>query len=110
DYILRLPDSTFPGSEEYIFKHNREREAIQKRTRPTAAKRYHQGIADWMDHQKALRTGEEFIAMLAEHREKAGDALRGGLAYLEADGLHPQPYSPAHVAEGYTEGPHTLRH
>jgi len=26
DYLLRLPDSTFPGDEEYVFKHNLERE------------------------------------------------------------------------------------
>ena len=41
DYILKLPDSSFPGSVEYGFKHNREREAIQKRTRASALKRHH---------------------------------------------------------------------
>ena len=30
DYVLKLPDSTFGGSEEYIFKHNKEREALAK--------------------------------------------------------------------------------
>src|SRR5262249_20875510 len=64
DYILRLPDSTFPGSEEFIFKHNREREAIARRTPPTAMRRAHQGIADWLDHQEAVRTSEEYVAML----------------------------------------------
>src|SRR4029077_14177283 len=39
DHVLKLPDSTFPGSDEYIFKHNKERETIQKRTSSTAAKR-----------------------------------------------------------------------
>ncbi len=39
DYILKLPDSTFPGSDEYVFKHNREREAIAKRTKKSAEKR-----------------------------------------------------------------------
>jgi tetratricopeptide (TPR) repeat protein len=104
DYILRLPDSSFPGSDEYIFKLAREREAIQKRTRPTALRRYHQGIADWMDHQKALRSGEEYIAMLAEHRDKAGDAIRAGLAYLEAGGVARARYASAKAAEYYEKG------
>lgn len=104
DYILKLPDSTFPNSEEYIFKHNREREAIAKRTLPGAAKRYHQGIADWMDHQAAVRSGEEYIAMLADHRERSGDGLRAGLAYLEAGDLAGERYASARAAEYYQKG------
>jgi tetratricopeptide (TPR) repeat protein len=104
DYIVRLPDSTFPGSDEYMFKLAREREAILKRTRPTAHRRYHQGIADWMDHQKALRSGEPHIAMLAEHRAKAGDAIRAGLAYLSAGGVARARYASAKAAEYYEKG------
>ena len=73
--MLQLPDSTFPGSDEYIFKHNREREAIARRTTASALKRFHRGIAEWLDHQEAVRTSDEYVAMLPEPREKGGDPL-----------------------------------
>lgn len=104
DYILKLPDSTFPGSDEYVFKHNREREAIAKRTKKSAEKRYHQGIADWMDHQASLRQSEEYVAMLAEHREKGGDALRAGLAYIDAGDVARDRYASSRASEYYQRG------
>ena len=104
DYILELPDSSFPGSAEYVFKHNREREAIQKRTRPSALKRYHQGIADWLEHKDALHLSEEYVAMLAEHREQAGDPRRAGLAYLEAGDLARSRYAGARACDYYEKG------
>ncbi|HVY48913.1 MAG TPA: AAA family ATPase, partial [Minicystis sp.] len=104
DYVLKLPDSTFPGSEEYIFKHNREREGIAKRTTASAQKRFHRGIADWLDHQEAVRSSEEYVAMLAEHREKGGDAHRAGLAYLEAGDVARRRYANAKASEYYQTG------
>jgi tetratricopeptide (TPR) repeat protein len=104
DYILKLPDSTFPGSDEYIFKHNKERETIQKRTSSTLLRGYHEVIADWMDHQDTVRTSEEYIAMLAEHREKGGDARRAGLAYLEAGDVARRRYANAKASEYYQKG------
>jgi len=104
DYILRLPDSSFPGSEEFVFKHNREREAIQARTRQSALKRYHQGIADWMDHQDALRSSDEYVAMLAAHREAAGDPIRAGLAYLEAGDVARSRYAGSRAGGYYQRG------
>ncbi len=104
DYVLKLPDSTFPGSDEYIFKHNREREAIARRTTASALKRYHRGIADWLDHQEAVRTSDEYVAMLAEHREKGGDPLRAGLAYLEAGDVARRRYANAKASEYYQRG------
>jgi tetratricopeptide (TPR) repeat protein len=104
DYILKLPDSTFPGSDEYAFKHNREREGIQKRIKKSAEKRYHHGIADWMEHQASLRQSEEYVAMLAEHREKAGDALRAGLAYIDAGDVARERYASSRASEYYQKG------
>ncbi len=104
DYLLRLPDSTFPGSEEYIFKHNKEREAIRKRTLPSVAKRHHRVIADWLDHQPSLRENEEYVAMLAEHREKAGDLGRAGIAYLEAGTVARRHYASSKACDYYARG------
>jgi tetratricopeptide (TPR) repeat protein len=104
DYILKLPDSTFPGSDEYVFKHNKERETIQKRTPRASAKRYHQVIADWLDHQDTLRASEEYLAMLAMHRDAAGDGVRAGLAFLEAGDIARKRYANAKAGEYYQKG------
>jgi tetratricopeptide (TPR) repeat protein len=104
DYILKLPDSTFPSSDEYIFKHNKEREAIQKRTPPAAHKRYHAVLADWMEHQETIRSNEEYIAMLADHREKAGDPIRAGLDYLDAGSAARARYASSRACEYYEKG------
>ena len=104
DYILKLPDSTFPGSDELIFKHNREREAIHKRTRQSTLKRFHQVIAEWMEEQEGLRQSEEYVAMLAEHRERAGETEPAGLAYLEAGDVARERYATGKAAEYYEKG------
>lgn len=104
DYVLKLPDSTFPGTEEFIFKHNKERETIQKRTPSAAAKRYHQAIADWLDHQETVRQSEEYIGMLAEHRERGGDTLRAGLAYCEGGDVARRRYANSKAGEYYQKG------
>ncbi|MEZ4307480.1 MAG: tetratricopeptide repeat protein [Polyangiaceae bacterium] len=104
DYVLKLPDSTFAGSDEYVFKHNKEREALAKRTAAGAARRHHQVIAEWLDHQRAVHEIEDHAAMLAEHREKAGNAMGAGLAYLEAGDLSRRRYANARAAEYYEKG------
>lgn len=104
DYIIKLPDSTFPSSDEYAFKHNKEREAIRARTSPAHRKRYHAVLADWMQQQEALRDSEEGIAMLAEHRERAGDALRAGRDYLDAGDAARTRYANAKASEYYEKG------
>ncbi len=98
DYLVKVPDSSFPGSEELVFKDSREREALQKRTRPSALRRYHQGIADWMEQNAALWHRDDHVAMLAEHREKAGDAMRAGLAFLDAGDVARSRYAGSRAA------------
>lgn len=104
DYVLKLPDSTFVGSEEYVFKHNKEREALAKRTAVGALRRYHQVIAEWLDHQRGVHENEEHAAMLAEHREKGGNAIGAGLAFLEAGDLARKRYANARASEYYERG------
>ncbi|MFO0617112.1 MAG: tetratricopeptide repeat protein [Polyangiaceae bacterium] len=104
DYILKLPDSTFPSSDEYIFKHNKEREAISKRTSPALLKRYHAVLADWMEHQETIRANEEYIAMLADHRERAGEPVRAGLDYVEAGNAARRRYASSKACEYYAKG------
>lgn len=104
DYILRLPDSTFPGTEEYIFKHNKERVTIEKRLNSGVRRRYHQTIADWMEHQKNVHSNEEYTAMLAQHREAAEDAYQGGLTFLRAGNLARARYANTKASEYYERG------
>ncbi len=104
DFVLRLPDSTFPGSDEYAFKHNKEREAIRARTSGAADKRHHGLFADWLDHQPHTRTTEETILMLAEHRDKAGDHVLAGLAYLEAGDAARASYAAQSACAHYEKG------
>ncbi len=104
EHLLKLPDSTFFGSDEYIFKHTKEREALLKRTAVGAARRHHLVIAEWLDHQRGVHSNEEHLAMLAEHREKGGDSAAAGLAYLEAGDLARKRYANARASEYYEKG------
>jgi len=74
DYVLRLPDSTFAGDEEYVFKHNLEREALVRLTPAESARRYHRALAEWLSFRRSSDNSEEYLEMLARHREKAGAA------------------------------------
>ncbi len=103
-YIVRLPETSFPGADEYAFKEQREREAIQRRTRQAVKRVYHHGIAEWMEHQEALRRSHEHVAMLAQHREQAGDRAQAGLAYLEAGDVARSRYASSRAAEYYEKG------
>jgi tetratricopeptide (TPR) repeat protein len=104
DYVLKLPDSTFPGDEEYVFKHNLERERIAKLTSATAAKRYHRSIAEWLEHQSNVRAHEEYMAMLGNHRDRADLPYAAALAYLEAGDIARSRYACAKAAEHYRKG------
>ena len=104
DYVLRLPDSTFPNDEEYVFKHNLEREALVKLTPATTARRYHHAIADWLAFRDHVRTHEEYLGMLARHREKAGAVAQAAVAYLEAADVARERYANAKAAEYYVKG------
>jgi len=67
DYLLPMPDSTFPGEKEYVFKHNLERESLEKLVSTTVGKRYHQALADWLEYRTGVRAHEEHVAALAWH-------------------------------------------
>jgi len=81
---MRLPDSTFPGDEEYVFRHRLERERISALTSPADARKWHRLLADWLDSKPEIRTHEQYLEMLAEQREKSGISDWAARAYLEA--------------------------
>jgi len=104
DYVLRLPDSTFPSDEEYVFKHNLEREALLRLTPPASARKYHRGIAEWLSFRTSVETTEEYLEMLARHREKAGAIALAASAFVRAGGVARQRSAHSKSAELYAKG------
>ncbi|MFO0677961.1 MAG: tetratricopeptide repeat protein [Polyangiaceae bacterium] len=104
DYLLRMPDSSFPGDEEYVFKHNLEREALQKLTPAPIARKHHLAIAEWMSFREQASTNDDHLAMLARHWEKASKKARAGLAYLAAADAARTRYANSAAAEYYAKG------
>src|SRR5262249_21361993 len=101
---LRLPDSTFAGDEEYVFKHNLEREALVRLTPPAGARRHHRAIAEWLSFRESHDASEEFLEMLARHREKAGAAALAAVSHRRAGDVARQRYANAKAAELYAKG------
>jgi tetratricopeptide (TPR) repeat protein/type II secretory pathway predicted ATPase ExeA len=104
DYVLRLPDSTFRGDEEYVFKHNLEREALVKLTPPATARRHHQAIAEWLTFRESADASEEYLEMLARHREKAGAVELAASSYVQAGEAARSRYANAKAAELFARG------
>ena len=104
DYVLRLPDSTFAGDEEYVFKHNLEREALVRLTPPAAARRYHRAIAEWLSFRESGDSSEEYLEMLSRHREKAGAIALAAASYVKAGNAARSRYANSKAAELYAKG------
>jgi tetratricopeptide (TPR) repeat protein len=101
DYILRLPDSTFASDEEYVFKHNLERETLEKLTPPASQRRNHLAIAEWLAFKENVRTHEEYLGMLARHYESANVRSLAAAIYLEAADVARARYANSKAAEYY---------
>jgi len=109
DYILTLPDGTFPDDEEFVFKHNLERETLLKLLPRAQARRFHKAIADWLSFKPHVRTHEEYMGMLARHQEEAGLVVQGAATYLDAAHLARERYANAKASEYYVKGLGLLR-
>lgn len=104
DYVLRLPDSTFPDDEELVFKHNLEREALLKLMPRGDAKRCHRAIADWLSFKESVRSHEEYMGMLARHRELGELSAQASLSYIAAADIARDRYANGKAAELYKKG------
>jgi tetratricopeptide (TPR) repeat protein len=104
DYVLRLPDSTFAGDEEYVFKHNLEREALERLTAAVSFRGYHRAIASWLAFRENVEASEEYLEMLARHREKAGAFALAATSYVMAGDVARSRYANAKAAELYAKG------
>jgi tetratricopeptide (TPR) repeat protein len=104
DYVLRLPDSAFPGEIEYVFKHNLERERIAQLISPAASRRRHQTLADWLAQKDNVRNQEEYSAMLARHLELAGCLTRAAFTFIDSGGLARAQYAAKRANDHYRRG------
>lgn len=83
DYIMQIPDSTFPGDVEYAFKHNLEREMIRRMANPGTLQRYHAYLAEWLEYQLEDR-GEEQLDMIASHLKAGGRHQKAAMYWFAA--------------------------
>mgnify|MGYP002401668668 CR=1 FL=1 len=104
DYVLRLPDSTFAGDEEYVFKHNLEREALVRLTAAEAARGYHRAVAQWLSFRDNIDASEEYLEMLARHWEKAGATSLAAGAYVHGGDVARHRYANTRAVELYAKG------
>jgi tetratricopeptide (TPR) repeat protein len=109
DYILTLPDSTFPGDEEFAFKHNLERETLLELLPTGQGKRFHKAIADWLSFKPHVRTHEEYLGQLAQHQEHGGLVVLAAATFLDAAHLARERYANSKASEYYVKGLALLR-
>ncbi len=109
DYVLRLPDSTFAGDEEYVFKHNLEREALVRLTPPASARRQHRAIAEWLDvpRERRRERGVPRDARRVTARRPARWRSRRRRTSRRARSRCSR-YANAKAAELFAQGPHLL--
>ncbi|MBN1774097.1 MAG: tetratricopeptide repeat protein [Deltaproteobacteria bacterium] len=99
DYIMEVPDATFEGDQEYIFKHNLERDMIRRMTSPTKLNRYHGLIGEWLAYR--IHGREDELEMLAEHHARGGSKPKAAAGYLQAANHARERYANAKAAEYY---------
>jgi tetratricopeptide (TPR) repeat protein len=105
DYVLRLEalDSSIPGEDEVVFKHNLERELISRSTEVSRLARYYLAAAQWLEAKTVQRSDEqlEFLAMLYE---RGGDRLRAAHCYLQGGDRARARYAPDEARALYDKG------
>ncbi|MCC6216347.1 MAG: tetratricopeptide repeat protein [Polyangiaceae bacterium] len=104
DYVLELPDSTFSGEIEYVFKHNLERERLARLPSPRDQQHWHQVTADWLAQRANVRSQEETSAMLAFHLERAEATSLAALAWLDAAAAARRGFAARKAHEHYARG------
>lgn len=101
DYVLRLPDSSFPKEDEYVFKHNLEREALSALLPADLGRQGHTVIADWLTLQGSTRHHEDHLLSLARHLEKGGNLMAAAGQFLLAGDMAREHFANLTAAECY---------
>ncbi len=83
ELIFSSPNSTFTGSQEYVFKHALLRDVTYETVLKRHRQQYHALVAEWLSKASGERRGE-YLSVIADHYEKAGDHDRAVAVLLEA--------------------------
>jgi tetratricopeptide (TPR) repeat protein len=83
DFVLRLPDSSIPGASELAFKHNLERELIEKMISPDRMQQYHLFAAQWLETKLQDRS-EAQLEYVGSHYERGGNRRRAAFFFVHA--------------------------
>lgn len=75
ELVFSHQPSAFAGAQEFIFKHAILREVTYERVLKARRKLYHRMAADWLIQQSGERIGE-YLGLIAQHYELAGDTTR----------------------------------
>lgn len=81
ELVFSHQPSTFASAQEFIFKHAILREVTYERVLKAKRKLYHRLAADWLIQQSGERI-DEYLALIAQHYELAGDPARA-VEFLE---------------------------
>jgi tetratricopeptide (TPR) repeat protein len=83
ELIFSSPISTFTGTQEYSFKHAILRDVTYETVLKRQRSLYHSRVADWLSKASGERRGE-YLPVIAEHHEKAGENEKAVSVLLEA--------------------------
>lgn len=86
DYILLIPEASLIDEPEYVFKHNLERELLERSVSPTEFAQIHFCVAQWMRGKVVLDNSEQ-LELLAEHYRKANRNRDTATCYFMAADL-----------------------
>jgi tetratricopeptide (TPR) repeat protein len=103
DYLLRLPDSTIPGTTELAFKQNPERERLYALVPEPRRQRYHVFAAQWLESRLSERS-EAQLEDLARHYHKGGNRRRAAFCFVHAGDRARARYANAQAAAYYRQG------
>lgn len=103
DFILQMPDSSIPGASEYAFKHNMERELIEKMISPDRMQQYHLFAAQWLETRLRDRS-EAQLEYVGNHYELGGNLRRAAFFYVHAGDKARARYANEQAATYYGRG------
>jgi tetratricopeptide (TPR) repeat protein len=105
DYLLPLEadDSSIPGEQEVVFKHNLERDLIVKSTEQGRLARYYLAAAQWLE-AKTVQRSDEQLEFLANLYEKGNDTRRAARCYLQGGDRARARYAPEEARVLYEKG------
>jgi predicted ATPase/class 3 adenylate cyclase len=86
ELVFAHQPSTFASTEEFIFKHAILREVTYERVLKARRKLYHRMAAEWLIQQSGERI-DEYLALIAQHYELAGDLVQA-VEFLERAADH----------------------